>query len=503
MNNNDVMPASTNRFNSYNQPALNADGLVVFRARSRGEQGGPPTRGIYLRRMGPPHSGNNPIEIVLNANSTAPTLVPQPNNTGAGFTEFPSVPRIDAHSDLIASRGQSQPVWRYTLPDGAETRVGTTGIYTRHDSSGAPFTAASLLGAVPGFGYFAVAGVEPATRFDVFPGAPSPTTAGLYGKIAFKGNWTEGVQKKTGVFYRNLTSVSSDRFVHVVASTDTPIPNGSSSVTFGSTSPPSAYENQMVFVGLDNEDEPTEGGIYLAPLSPNPTLTVLVGFGAPVPGVTGAQFNRFGEALSFDGRFVSFWGAWGGNTRTLTLICPTEGNRDRLQFCNDNYPDGFDVDVPVHQGFFVVDVDTGKMRLVAQTGERFIDFLYWNFTGSPQGEDSEPPRWRASAYSAVAATGPTARIVFKARSASYAEDAYEDVIDSIVLGRSPGFMPLMTVVDTTTDGRVLDPDAPADSTVSEPGIERDAFRGRWLALTARFGTEEEEGLAGIYITRTP
>lgn len=506
VNNNDTMPESgamgepDRLFNSYNPPAVNASGLVVFRARSRGGQGsGPPSRGIYTRDVSPPRPENNPIEIVADANADTPTPIPEPNNTDAFFIEFPSVPRVDAETELVSTRGQSQPVWTYTLPDGTETRVGTAGVYTRSGPDDELFTAASLLGAVPGFERFAVPGVTPTTRFDVFPGAPSPTATGDFGAITFKGNWTEGDVQKTGVFYRHLTSTGSEAAVQLIANSDTPIPNASDPVTFGSTAPPTASGDEMVFVGLDDEDAPTEGGIYLAPLTPSPTLTTLVGIGDPVPGVDGAAFTRFGEGLSFDGRFVSFWAAWGSDTRTLTLICPTEGNRDRIAFCNEQFPDGFDVEVPVHQGFFVHDTDTGDTSLVAQTGERFVDFLYWAFTGAPAEEDREPPRWRSSAFAAVSSRGANARLAFKARSADYADNAYVNAVDGIFLGGSQGNAPLTTVVDTTTDGQSLDPEAPAGSTVTEVGIERDGYRDRWLVINASIGTEEE-GLAGIYAT---
>ena len=53
VNNNDLMPPLEIRnFNSYNQPSVNAAGLVVMRARSRGGPPlGPPTHGIYVRDM--------------------------------------------------------------------------------------------------------------------------------------------------------------------------------------------------------------------------------------------------------------------------------------------------------------------------------------------------------------------------------------------------------------------------------------------------------------------
>ena len=58
VNNNDLMPGAspTRNFNSYNQPAINKLGVVVFRARSRGGEGqglaqGEPVRGICLPRV--------------------------------------------------------------------------------------------------------------------------------------------------------------------------------------------------------------------------------------------------------------------------------------------------------------------------------------------------------------------------------------------------------------------------------------------------------------------
>ena len=31
---------------------------------------------------------------------------------------------------------------------------------------------------------------------------------------------------------------------------------------------------------------------------------------------------------------MGFWGAWGAETRTVRLYCPTEGNKDRIAYCN-------------------------------------------------------------------------------------------------------------------------------------------------------------------------
>ena len=120
VNNNDLMPGAPNErpFNSYNQPSVNLNGLVVIRARSKGgdgggggggfgdEQGGGhgPTHGIYTRDMAVEDS-----EIIRILDRT--TEVPQPNNLRTTFVETPSFPRIDMDSDTTATRGNHQPAW--------------------------------------------------------------------------------------------------------------------------------------------------------------------------------------------------------------------------------------------------------------------------------------------------------------------------------------------------------------------------------------------------------
>ena len=105
VNNNDMMPPlGIRNFNSYNQPSVNLNGVVVIRARSRGGPPlGPPTHGIYVRDMS---AEGNEIRMVLDKT----TLVPGPNNLNSTFVETPSFPRIDMSSDTIATRGNHQPV---------------------------------------------------------------------------------------------------------------------------------------------------------------------------------------------------------------------------------------------------------------------------------------------------------------------------------------------------------------------------------------------------------
>jgi hypothetical protein len=317
----------------------------------------------------------------------------------------------------------------------------------------------------------------------------------------------------------------------MIANTDTLIPG--TTTFFGSTAPPNAADRKVVFAGFDDEQNPSKGGIYLAPLQYMPRLTTLVSIGQRVPGDTEERFNALGEGMAFDGRFVGFWGAWGDETRTLKLYCPQEGNKDRIAYCNQklacrdtdevlgdpnsvcddtsdpNYGTSCyaEREIPVNQGIFVHDTRTKRTHLLAGTGEGFDDFLFWNYSGkapctgqghSEEGgeDDGESVRWRSSAYLGISKGFKTTfRSVFKARTA--------DVV-GIYLREGPGLSPFLTVADTTMDGQLLDPEAPLDSTIVEVGIEREGLRGDWLAINAKMGVEggeEEDDMAGIYITR--
>ena len=518
INNNDLMPFAQGRtFNSYNPPSVNTRGMVVVRARSRGGQGlGPATHGIYTRDMG---QENSAIERILDRT----TPVPGPNNLGTTFVETPSFPRIDMDTNTIATRGNHQPVHRYFEPDGTETRAGTTGIYS--NPHGDLITGAAKLGHVPDYGFFGVPEQNNVT-FEVFPGAPSVTNGNI---IAFKGNYTGDGTEKTGVYFRHLSPGNhggTDPSI-LIANTDTLIPG--TKTFFGSTAPPNAADRKVVFAGFDNEWDPILGGIYMAPLTYSPKLTTLVSIGQRVPGdTTKARFNALGEGIAFDGRYVGFWGAWGDKTRALKLYCPTEGNKDRIAYCNkalkcedtgetvgDQYSICDDTgcyqqrEVPVNQGIFVHDTRTKRTHLLARTGEDFDDFLFWNYAGkapctggSHHGngeeggeEDGESVRWRSSAYLAVSRnSGATFWSAFKARTA--------DVV-GVYLREGPGRSLFLTVADTTMNGQLLDPEAPTGSTIVEVGIEREGLRGDWLAINAKMGVEggeEEDDMAGIYIT---
>jgi hypothetical protein len=163
----------------------------------------------------------------------------------------------------------------------------------------------------------------------------------------------------------------------------------------------------------------------------------------------------------------------------------------------------------VHQGIFVHDTKTGQTRTVAKAPLQFDDFVYWNFSGLVPGMGSpddagEPARWRSATFVAISGlvdgqlTDASFHAVFKATRAG---------ADGIYLRKGPGEPPIAALVETGMDGTRFDPAARDPLTlaplpVTEMGIERDGFRGRWLVITARMGTEET-GWAGIYLTSLP
>ncbi len=484
----DLAPGSTRTFSSFNQPSVNADGLVAFRARTQGETA--PVRGVFTRDMA---TGSS---IATIARVGGP--VPAPNNSDATFNEFPAFPRIGTVGSMVATRGQSTPVLTYTLPDGTDTKVGTSGVYAT--PGGALLSGATLLGNVSGYEAYAVPDAPPGTRFDQFPGAPAVDGS----TIVFKGNYTVGTTGLTGVYFRDLGA--GDHPVTLIAGASTRIPNqpDGSDVVFGSTAPPSAAGGRTVFSGWDNEAAPTMGGIYLAPTTSAPELTTVVGLGAQVPGqAPGVTFTNVGEGLSFDGRYVGFWASWGSQMRSLVLPCPVDGNQPLIAYCNETYPDGFATQVPVHQGVFVADTTTGSITPVMTTGTTFRDFLFWVFSGRPPGTGGgdevtlEPARWRSSAFVAVSGSAGRYQVAFKAAPVEGGSGVY------LTQGPESG-QPLITVLDTSTAGPFVDASAPSGSVVTAIGIERDGFRGRWLTVNASMlDPVTSESWAGIYATRVP
>ncbi len=501
INNGSVMPGSNNvLFNSYNQPSVNALGTVVIRARSKGGSGtgsggssGGPVHGIYMRNMLLRRAAIRVFDKT--------SVVPQPNNTGATFTEFPSFPRIDLLTNTVATRGASQPVWTYSL-NGTDTKVGTSGVYVVQ--RGNDLTANSQLGVVPEYSFFQVPGVAAGLRFDQFPGAPAVNG----NSIVFKGNYTEvdvesnSTLSKTGVYFRNVVKGGGVGPVQRIADTSTLIPG--TTTPFGATATPSAALGMMVFTGWDNEDSPTKGGIYRAPLRTDPALTTLVGIGTTqVPGeASGVTFKNFGESLAFDGRFVAFWATWGEEQRFVNLTCPSDGNTDLIAYCLSLYPNGVSMAVPVYQGIFVYDGITRRITPLAKTPKNFDDFLYWVFSGKPPGtgntdenSDGEPARWRSAAFAAVSGRLFTFQAVFK---------AHKNTVDGIYLVNGATVSRITTLLDTTMSGQAVDPKAPAGSTVVSLGVEREGLRSGWLAITASMlNATTSESWAGVYTRYMP
>jgi|WetSurMetagenome_2_1015567.scaffolds.fasta_scaffold01886_9 hypothetical protein len=499
-------------FFSYNQPSVNGNGEVVFRARAKiaggsGSAGAEPHRGVWVVDL---CSSPALQTIVDNA-----TLVPDPNNLGVSFTETPSIPRIDISSSLLATRGNSQPVWDYIDPvTQLETRAGTTGVFIR--INGTVTTAANVLGNVPAFSYFQVPGASAGTRFDVFPGSPTAAN-GKY--IAFKGNFTVPdpgnpllTVGKTGVYFRDISVPGSP--IILIADSNTVIPG--QSVPFGSTAPPSAAVGKIVFTGLDNENAPTKGGIYVAPLTDQPSLTAIAQIGDPVPDqggnpIAGATFATFGEGLAFDGRYLAFWGAWGTDMRDISLTCPTDGNKDLLAYCNLPIGQGgtggtITMPVFVNQGIFINDTASGKTLMVARagTGNTFQDFLYWVYSGRPPGSgsttdasDGEPPRWRSSAF--VAVDGARGVILKGSRYPVSGVTVPSSGIYGVgyANGALTDFIPVIEVGDFVAK---LDASAPSDSAALSVGIEREAFRNGWVTLTVSTINSAGDSWAGVYAT---
>jgi hypothetical protein len=335
-------------------------------------------------------------------------------------------------------------------------------------------------------------------------------------------HFRQGRFKKIGVSGQALISSSGQEVAVPIAYRGMALPNqpdndpNTAAIVFGSTSPPSAAKGKVVFTGLDNEEAPTAGGIYMGKVGTDRSLTTLVAIGDTVPGVTngtGNKLNLIGEGLSFDGRYMSFWGAWGTEKRTVTLNCPADGNVAVRNFCALQTPlkePGLDPTVPgnhtgvttrevsVHQGIFQKDTLTGALKLVAQTGPEYEDFLFWNYSGNAGQdgnvvtEEEEGARWRSTAF--IASDGQ--KVVFKAQETDnvfglYLDRDVSDANDPYALLTSEMF------------GEVLD-SAATGLSITALGIERDSFRNGWLVINASMeGTinGEDLGWAGVYLTQ--
>ncbi|MCC6067982.1 hypothetical protein LHV13_02145 [Ferrovum sp. PN-J185] len=503
-NNKTSIPNDPNYFFfSYNQPSINKSGMVTFRGRSKNNTSQNSSiqqnsnsnviHGVYAVQ---PCLTNQRIYRVADNN----TIVPAPNTQNAAFTEFPSIPRIDINSGVIGTRGMSQSL--YILPDG--TKIGNSGVYTAL-SSGLT-TAIGQFAVITDYSYMQVPNATSTIpiSFDQFPGSPTVTN-----NIAvFKGNYTDtdstgASVSKTGIYYRNLSQPSSN--VEVIADTNMLIPN--TSQKFGSTAPPSSALGKVVFLGVDNEASPTVGGIYMSNISTSASLISLIKIGDSVPDqsgnpITNLTFTQFGEALSFDGRYVSFWGAWGNQQKAVQLECPVDGNKDLIQICKDNSVNNITTQMePINQGIFVYDTQQSKTWMVATSDTtlngQFSDFLYWTFSGDPKINDGEPPRWRASIFTSV---DGNRGVIFKG---SLLSTTTVTAPPSGLYGskfNSAGLNILFKLMAVGDDMSSIDSTAPTGSTITSIGIERESLRSGWLVVTVSSNNSSNESWAGIYAT---
>lgn len=209
---------------------------------------------------------------------------------------------------------------------------------------------------------------------------------------------------------------------------------------------------------------------------------------------------------------MSFWGAWGTETRTVTRTCPADGNDAVRNACLLQSPltePGLDplnpanhtgittAEVPLHQGIFQKDTLTGALQLVAKTGSEYEDFLFWNFSGNAgqgggeESEDEEGARWRSSAF--VAADGQ--KVVFKATEPAVGLAAN---IFGLYLDMSELLDPY-ALLTSAMFGDVLDT-AASGLNITALSIERDSFRNGWLTVSASMA-DAENGWAGVYVAR--
>jgi hypothetical protein len=88
---------------------------------------------------------------------------------------------------------------------------------------------------------------------------------------------------------------------------------------------------------------------------------------------------------------------------------------------------------------------------------------------------------------------------FKARTA----DGADGIFIRDALPSKTG--PVITLLKTGMSGATLDVETPPGAVITSLGIERDGFRGPWLAVSVSMltngGSEEDAGWAGIYTAR--
>ncbi len=486
-------------FLTFGEASVNSSGLAVFKGQSTAS----------TSQTGDTSSTTGIFSADLNTGTLATIaditmLVPDPNNvtygtTFAKFGGFPSLARIDAGSALVGFAATHPPVMQ--LQSGG--RVGSSGLYA--NPSNALDTAVGLFTQDP-YTFFQVPDMAAGTAFGAVPVSPAVVNGST---VVFKGDYLNGTTVAMGIYYRDLVADSGNSPVALIASTySTKMPG--KSIKFGYMGAPSAVGSTAVFVGYDKKDAPTAGGIYSATVATSSTLTPLVTIGTAVPGESSTDtFTRFADAVSFDGRYVGFWGAWGTEATPLHVTCSTEGDAALNAYCLTLFPDGYDVQVPMHQGMFVYDTTTSTLSAVAKTGAEFSDFTYWVFvgtvpeSGSPTGgppsggEEAEPaletPGFVLSPNIAVAGQGASAyQVAFKAKTGS---------VDGIYTTSGPDAAAIQTLLDTTMAGNAVDGAADPNSMIKTLVLEREGMRGQWLTVgSTLLDSTGQVRSSGVYAT---
>ncbi len=521
-NGNSVLPGTTTPFASFSGVSINTAGMAVFRGTSilttsegsTGETSS--TSGIYTADLA---NGGAPTKLV-----DITTFVPQPtntlyNNAGPKFGSFLSTPNIDASSSFVGFNA-THPAVVY-LPAGG--RGGDKGLYgnpggTLTTGVAAIISALEADGSTTDYSYFQVPDL-PGVAFGGFPNAPAAVGGNT---LVFKGDYLDGTVVGTGIYYRNIGGTS---VVGLIASTHTTL-MPDNTVRFAYIGAPSAVGTSTVFVGYNKKTAPTAGGIYLATqLTSAPALTPLVTIGTPVPGQAETDtFTQFGDALSFDGRNVAFWGAWGTETTAKHLTCTDNADPSLTAYCLTVFPTGQDVQVPVHQGLFVYDTSQGKLTPIATTSAGFADFAYYTFFGIPPevmpedvgpgsgngsggGEDEtegevplETPAFVLAPNIAIVAgsTQGTYQVVFKGNTGG---------VDGLYMTSGPTTAAIQMVLDTTMLGQTIDPGAAETSMIRKLDLDRVGMNGTRLSIGSTMITTNADGttstMSGLYAATLP
>ncbi len=480
-----MVPVAAVPFQVFGPPAVNNSGTVVFSGQSifstAESEETSATLGVYSVDQ-----STGAISVIADSS----TYVPDPNTLKYGDTDtdlakfegFPSSANIDQGSSLVGFAGTNPPVVQ--LPD--DGKAGTAGLYGNPD--GKLVTGVGLFTLDP-YVYFQVPDMPAGTPFGALPASPAVVNGSTF---VFKGDYLNGTTVAMGVYYRDITGTAP---VTLIASTvSTLIPD--SGVKFGYIGAPSAVGNTVVFVGYNRKDGPAAGGIYSAPLATAPTPVPLVTIGSAVPDETDATFTQFGDNISFDGRYVAFWGAWGTDTTTRHLTCSNDGFTALDAYCLTVFPNGFDAQVPVHQGIFVYDTSTNTMTTVAKTGDAFSDFTHWTFVGALP-EEGGPPSGTGGNSSGggedeteeVPLEAPaflmTPNVVVAGGTAGNYEvafDASTGTADGIYMTSGPNTSAIVTAVDTTMPAATLNLNANSTTTIKALYLGREGMQGNWLVI---------------------